>query len=103
MAECRKISNILPVMFLTATMAPETVFLEVARKLLEFNRPREARPAHISRLEQRTAWPGSGAPAPNGVQGQRPGNFLTSLPIFEHGLQFRFNEITYFLEHYFIG
>ena len=38
-----------------------------------------------------------------GVQGQRPGNFLTSLPIFEHGLQFRFNEITYFLEHYFIG
>ena len=24
-------------------------------------------------------------------------------PIFEHGLQFRFNEITYFLEHLFIG
>ena len=49
-----------------------------------------------------------GALAPSGVQGQRPdggpggkapGNFLTLLPIFEHGLQFRFNEITYFLEH----
>ena len=49
-----------------------------------------------------------GAPAPSGVQGQRPaggpggkapGTFLTLLPIFEHGLQFRFNEITYFLEH----
>ena len=24
-------------------------------------------------------------------------------PISEHGLQFRFNEITYFLEHLFIG
>ena len=31
----------------------------------------------------------------SGVQGQ--------LPIFGHGLQFRFNEITYFLEHLFIG
>ena len=49
-----------------------------------------------------------GAPAPSGVQGQlpgggpggkAPGNFLTLLPIFEHGLQFRFNEIAYFLEH----
>ena len=28
---------------------------------------------------------------------------MTLLPIFEHGLQFRFNEITYFLEHLFIG
>ena len=28
-----------------------------------------------------------------------PAKFLTLLPIFEHGLQFRFNEITYFLEH----
>ena len=49
-----------------------------------------------------------GAPASSGVQGQRPGggpggkasrNFLTLLPIFDHGLQFRFNEITFFLEH----
>ena len=28
---------------------------------------------------------------------------MTLLPIFEHGLQFRFNEITYFMEHLFIG
>ena len=28
-----------------------------------------------------------------------PGNLLTLLPIFEHGLQFRFNEITYYMEH----
>ena len=49
-----------------------------------------------------------GAPSPSGVQGQcpvggpggeAPGIFLTLLPIFEHGLPFRFNEITYFLEH----
>ena len=31
------------------------------------------------------------------------GRQTSSLPIFEHGLQFRFNEITYFQEHYVIG
>ena len=36
-------------------------------------------------------------------RGQRPRNFLTLQPIVEHGLQFRFNEITYFLEHLYIG
>ena len=73
-------------------------FLEVARKLLEFTFGdwSDAEGASL------------GAPAPSGVQGQRPGGseggkapefFLTFLPIFEHGLQFRFHEITYFLEH----
>ena len=53
-------------------MAPEKVFLEVARKLLEFT---------------------------FGDWSDAEGASLTLLPIFEHGLQFRFNEITYFLEH----
>ena len=59
-------------MHLFISMAPEKVFLEVARKLLEFT------PAHIWRLEQHIAprrdlgW-GLGAPAPREVQGQRPG------------------------------
>ena len=30
-------------------------------------------------------------------------NRATLLPIFDHGLKFRFNKITYFLEHQFIG
>ena len=42
-------------------------------------------------------------PGPDGGPGgEAPGFFLSLLPIFEHGLQFRFNEITYFLEHSFI-
>ena len=86
-------------------MAPEKVFLEVARKLLEFNFG-----SHLATEAVRSAAEGSslGALAPSGFQGQRPGGgpgaeapekCLTLLPIFEHGLQFRFNEITYFLEH----
>ena len=66
---------------------------------------------YIWRLERRVAmrrelvwWrqpsAGSSGSAPLGVQGAKPPEFfLTLLPIFEHGLQFRFNEITYFLEH----
>ena len=41
---------------------------------------------------------GSRGSAPVGSRGQSPRIFLTLLPIFEHGLQFRFNEITYFLD-----
>ena len=63
-------------------MAPEKVFLEVARELLETGAARIA-----------TEGASHGAPALSGEF------FLTLLPIFEHGLQFRFNEITYFLEH----
>ena len=65
---------------------------------------------YIWRLEQRVAmrrelvWgrqppAGPGAEPRWGPGGKAPGFFLTLLPIFEHGLQFRFNEITYFLEH----
>ena len=69
-------------------MASEKVFLEVARKLLA------------------GAGLGSGGSrdsAPVGVQGRSLRKFFDFAAYFEHGLQFRFNEITYFLEHYFIG
>ena len=44
---------------------------------------------------------GSGGASPQRGPGAAPrcAKCLTLLPIFEHGLQFRFNEITYFLEH----
>ena len=42
---------------------------------------------------------GPGAAPRWGSRGRSLLKFLTFLPIFEHGLQFRFNEFTYFLEH----
>ena len=70
-------------------MAPEKVFLEVARKLLEFT------------FGDWSVW---GRQPPAGSRGSaRVGSRGQSPRIFLHGLQFRFNEITYFLEHSFIG
>ena len=82
-------------------MAPEKGFSGGSQKIIG---------VYIWRLEWRVAmqrelaW-GRQSPARSrgstllGSRGKAPGKILTLLPIFEHRLQFRFNEITYFLEH----
>ena len=83
-------------------MAPEKVVLEVARTLLEFT-PAELSESgsHLALCWGRQQPAGSRGSVPDvggGPGGEAPGICLTLLPIFEHGLQFRFNKITYFLK-----
>ena len=56
-------------------MAPEKVFLEVARKLLEFTLAERIKAgSHLA--EGASLW----APSPSGVQGQRPGGVQKAKP-----------------------